>query len=61
MAVRSRALKPAQKMKTRKNDLELGLRLHVILNMKMTPNGKMQRIKVVVFCVRKISRQDSTP
>ena len=36
-------------MKTGKNDLELGLRLHVILKMKTTSNGKMQRIKVVYF------------
>ena len=36
-------------MKTEKNDLKLGLRLHVILKMKTTSNGKIQRIKVVDF------------
>ena len=33
-------------MKTEKSDLKLGLRLHAILKMKMTPNRKMQRIKL---------------
>ena len=36
-------------MKTEKNDLKLGLRLHAILKMKITSNGKMKRIKVVYF------------
>ena len=61
MAVWSWLKWTVQKIKTEKNDLELGLCLHAILKMKMTPNGKMQRIKVVVFWVRKICRQNSTP
>ena len=36
-------------MKTEKNDLKLGLRLHEILKMKTTSNGKIQRIRIVVF------------
>ena len=48
-------------MKTEECDLKLGFRLHASLKMKMTSNGKIQRIKVVLFWVRKVSRQDSTP
>ena len=36
-------------MKTEKNDLKLGLRLHAILKMKTTSNGKMKRIRIVDF------------
>ena len=36
-------------MKIEKGDLKLGFCLHEILKMKMTPNEKMQRIKVVLF------------
>ena len=43
-------------MKTEKNDLKLGLRLHAILKMKTTSNGKWQRMKVVDFWVRRNSR-----
>ena len=38
------------------NDLKLGLRLHAILKMKMTSNGKMKRIRIVDFWIRRISR-----
>ena len=40
----------------RENDLKLGFCLHVILKMKTTSNGKMQRMKVVEFWVRRKSR-----
>ena len=43
-------------MKTEKNDLKLGLCLHAILKMKTTSNGKMKRIKIVDFWVRRNSR-----
>ena len=36
-------------MKTEKNDLKLGLRLHAIFKIKTTSNGKMKRIKIVDF------------
>ena len=36
-------------MKTEKNDLKLGLRLHAILKMKTTSNGKMKRIRILDF------------
>ena len=39
---------------------KLGLLLHAILKMKMTSNGKMQRMKVVEFWVRRKSRPIST-
>ena len=38
------------------NDIKLGLRLYAILKMKTTSNGKMQRMKVVEFWVRRKSR-----
>ena len=44
----------------RENDLKLGLCFHAILKMKMTSNGKMQRMKVVDFWVRRKSRPIST-
>ena len=40
----------------RENDLELGLCFHAILKMEMTSNGKMERMKVVDFWVRRKSR-----
>ena len=40
----------------RENDLKLGLWLHVILKMETTSNGKMQRMNVVEFWVRRKSR-----
>ena len=40
----------------RENDLKLGLCFHAILKMKMTSNGKMERMKVVDFLVRRKSR-----
>ena len=46
-------------METEKNDLKLGLRLHAILKMKTTLNGKMKRIRIVDFWVMRNSRQIS--
>ena len=43
-------------METGKNDLKLGLCFHAILKMKTTSNGKIKRIKVVDFWVRRKSR-----
>ena len=40
----------------REKRLKLGLRLHAILKMKMTSNGKMKRIRIVYFWVRRNSR-----
>ena len=43
-------------METGKNDLKLGLCFYAILKMETTSNGKMKRIKVVEFWVRRKSR-----
>ena len=48
-------------MKIESKDLKLGFASHALQSIKTDFDGKIQRIKVVVFWVRKISRQDSTP
>ena len=44
----------------RENELKLGLCFYAILKMETTSNGKMQRMKVVDFWVRRKSRPIST-
>ena len=48
-------------MKTENKDLKLGFASHALQSMNTGFSGKMKRIKIAVFWVMKIFRQDSTP
>ena len=49
MTVRSRTLKPVQKIKTENKDLKLGFASHALQSMKTIFAGQMALIRVVVF------------